>query len=339
MMMVISWLNSVRRLFKRRSRPVVSKKLFDHETVMENLPAAIFITDTAGRITYYNLACVELCGDVPVLGDVTLSHSSRLYTEDGRLLTRAEWPITKVLETGVAIRNVPLVGERADGSRMNILSSPTPLFQEGKMAGVVNMFIDVTTEKAHEERLKAMSYEVNHRANNLITVVRSVVTLTQAGSVDDLKNILAGRIDALSRANKLMADSGWKHIELRKLIEQETGTDFKSVTLVGNPLEISSRASQTFVMMLHELYSNARRHGSLTVPTGTLVIEWRVVKDRFHFIWMEVGGPKAVEPPKPGVGMRIISSSVRNFSGETDISWAEDGLVFYLDMPMESLQV
>lgn len=56
--------------------------------------------------------------------------------------------MAEALLTGTAIRGVSAVAERPDGTRINFVPFPTPLFDaRGNITGAVNLLLDITAHK------------------------------------------------------------------------------------------------------------------------------------------------------------------------------------------------
>jgi PAS domain S-box-containing protein len=111
---------------------------------LEEFPAAIYTTDAAGRITYYNEAAVELSGRRALLGTDQWCVSWRLYWPDGRPLPHDECPMAVALKEDRAIRGAQAVAERPDGTRVLFIPHPTPLRDaSGALVGAVNMLLDI----------------------------------------------------------------------------------------------------------------------------------------------------------------------------------------------------
>ena len=122
--------------------------------VVEALPAAIYVTDAEGRITYYNEAAVELWGYRPPLGDSLWCGSWRLYWLDGRPMQHDECPMAMAIKENRAITGMEAYAERPDGSRVRFMPFPKPLHDEtGALIGAVNMLVDVTDRRGTEQRL------------------------------------------------------------------------------------------------------------------------------------------------------------------------------------------
>src|SRR5437588_4923200 len=112
--------------------------------LLDVLPAAIYTTDAAGRITYYNQAAVDLAGRRPALGADEWCVSWRLYSSDGRPMRHDECPMAIALKENRAVRADEAILERPDGTRIPFAPYPTPLRDaSGKLIGAVNMLVDI----------------------------------------------------------------------------------------------------------------------------------------------------------------------------------------------------
>ena len=116
------------------------------------LPAAIYITDATGRIIFCNEAAVTLWGCRPELGKSEFCGSWKLYWPDGTPLPHDECPMALALREKRPIRDMEAIAERPDGTRIDFIPYPTPLFDaSGSLIGAVNMLVDITERKRAEE--------------------------------------------------------------------------------------------------------------------------------------------------------------------------------------------
>jgi PAS domain S-box-containing protein len=121
---------------------------------IEALPAAIYMIDTEGRLTFYNSAAAELWGYHPQLGESKFCGSWKLYWPDGTPLPHDECPMALALRERRAIRGMEAVAERPDGTRIPFIPYPTPVFDaSGTFTGVVNMLVDISERKRAESDL------------------------------------------------------------------------------------------------------------------------------------------------------------------------------------------
>ena len=121
---------------------------------IEALPAAIYMTDAEGRLTFYNEAAAELWGCRPELGENKFCGSWKLYWPDGTPLPHDECPMALALRQRRPIRGMEAVAERPDGTRIPFVPYPTPLFDgSGRLTGAVNMLVDISERKQAEADL------------------------------------------------------------------------------------------------------------------------------------------------------------------------------------------
>jgi PAS domain S-box-containing protein len=115
------------------------------------LPAAIFVTDAAGRITYCNEAAVNLWGAKPNAGDEKWFGLCRFYHANGAPMALEDCPTQIALTEGRAMWGAEAILERVDGSRIPIMPYPKPLRDEaGTIIGVINMTVDISERKKAE---------------------------------------------------------------------------------------------------------------------------------------------------------------------------------------------
>src|SRR5436190_4504675 len=120
--------------------------------LLDVLPAAVYVTDADGRITYYNQAAVNLAGRSPELGTDEWCVSWRLYSLDGGPLPHDQCPMAVALKENRAVRGAEAILERPDGTRIPFAPYPTPLRDaSGRLIGAVNMLVDISERKDAED--------------------------------------------------------------------------------------------------------------------------------------------------------------------------------------------
>src|SRR5580700_10776797 len=119
--------------------------------IVDELPAAIYVTDDVGRITYFNEAAATLWGHRPSIGTSEWCGSWKLFWPDGRSLPHGECPMAVAIREKRQVRGMEAIAERPDGTRVPFLPYPTPLFNDdGVLVGAVNMLVDITDRKQAE---------------------------------------------------------------------------------------------------------------------------------------------------------------------------------------------
>ena len=136
--------------------------------LLDALPAAIYTTDAAGRLTYYNAAAVQLAGRKPKIGSDEWCVTWRLYRPDGTPLPHDECPMAVALKTGRPVRGVEAIAERPDGTRVPFMPYPTPLHDaSGNVVGAVNMLVDLT-ERSHAEQVRQLLASIVESSDDAI---------------------------------------------------------------------------------------------------------------------------------------------------------------------------
>jgi len=210
---------------------------------------------------------------------------------------------------------------------------------------------DVTERKHTEEQRLLLAREVDHRARNALAVVQSLLRLTPATG-EETKRFAAAVVDrvaAVARAHGLLSRERWVGAELRSLVEEELApyaTDAPGrVRLVGPPLRLAANAALSVSMLLHELATNAAKHGAFSAPGGQVEVTWArdPVHGELQLDWREIGGPSMAAPPPSGgrsgggFGSRLIARTARQLGGSIEFTWEPTGLRCTLRLPADRL--
>ena len=142
--------------------------------MLDELPVPVYTTDTEGRVTYWNRACVDFAGREPELGQDRWCVTWQLFTTEGEPMRHEDCPMAAAIRERRAIRDSIAIAERPDRSRVAFRPYPTPLFdRDGSFIGAVNMLVDVTDEQSealHEqaERCRRLADATYDRATSKI---------------------------------------------------------------------------------------------------------------------------------------------------------------------------
>ncbi|HZZ31138.1 MAG TPA: PAS domain-containing protein, partial [Phenylobacterium sp.] len=273
----------------------------------------------------------------------TLEEINALYLpgEQDRLRQAAQ----DALARGDRRFEVEYRARRVDGAVRWLLARAELLLDaEGAPRSAIGVVMDITERKESEERLKLLAREVDHRANNLLTVVLSTVQLSQAPTVQALKEVLSGRIAALGRAHQLLSEARWEGADLRRLVEEELLAfslgEATRVSIEGPDVALSPAAAQALAMALHELATNAAKYGSLSKPQGQVAVSWtRTGGGPLLLRWSESGGPLVATPSRRGLGTAMLARALAGpLGGSSRLEWRAEGLVCELELPGEALE-
>ena len=124
---------------------------------LDKIRVPIYTTDSEGRITYWNQACVEFAGREPQLGTDRWCVSWRLFTMDGEPLPHENCPMAQAIKSRRSIRSEIAIAMRPNGSRVAFRPYPTPMLDKsGILKGAINLLIDISDEQAEALREQAV---------------------------------------------------------------------------------------------------------------------------------------------------------------------------------------
>jgi two-component sensor histidine kinase len=191
--------------------------------------------------------------------------------------------------------------------------------------------------QAHEQELRLLNAELAHRMKNTLTMVQSIVSQSIRGaeSLDTVAATVAGRIQALSKAQDLLTGVSTSAAELTMIAENAVDphrTDPDRFVFDGPQVLISARQALGLSLALHELATNSTKYGSLSVPEGCVSIRWGLDENlQFFLRWTETGGPVVSMPTRRGFGSKLTERAVADlFHGTAAIAFEPAGVVFSL---------
>jgi two-component sensor histidine kinase len=182
--------------------------------------------------------------------------------------------------------------------------------------------------------------ELEHRTKNLLAVMQSIVgsTLDSSPDMASAKEAMTGRLHALARAQEFVASGPGGGVPLRNLVEAEVSPFSTRVSIDGIPIIIGGGFAQHFALVLHELATNAVKHGSLSGPNGRVLVSWKIQEHSeepsLRFLWLERDGPPANVPTHQGFGTSLFSAALGD---NVRLSFAEGGFEFEADIPLSDL--
>jgi two-component sensor histidine kinase len=208
----------------------------------------------------------------------------------------------------------------------------------------VRLSREVQSRIAVEQRLNLVIRELNHRVKNMLAVIQSIVlrSLRSGTIVDEARELVAGRLQAMSHAVSLLTETEWQGINLRDLFSSQVMPVMTRISIDGPDVLIGARAAQALSLMLFELSVNAATHGALAIPEGAVKVRWWVEGEgddaQFRFRWEEAGGAPPADPQYSGFGYvvldRVAPEAVR---GVVKRSHGATGFVYELQAPLAGL--
>ncbi|MGJ0504153.1 MAG: sensor histidine kinase [Methylocystis sp.] len=204
---------------------------------------------------------------------------------------------------------------------------------------------DVTEQRHHEMRQNALMGELQHRVKNILGKVRSMARQTRRRhrSLDAFLEAFDARLDALARTQDLLLTAPSGAIQLRDIVVAELtagGVESgKNVTVEGPAVALLPREAQAMGMTIHELTTNAAKHGALSAQEGRIEVRWSLdqTKEGQHlkFGWRERGVKVEDAEPTRGFGAEVIERNLAYMlGGSARLSFAPDGADYRLEFPL-----
>ncbi|CAA2141079.1 HWE histidine kinase domain-containing protein [Hyphomicrobium sp. ghe19] len=203
---------------------------------------------------------------------------------------------------------------------------------------VLGTLLDITDRKSAESHQQLLMAELDHRVKNILANVAAIARLSSSNavSVASFASALDGRIHAMSAAHDLLRQSSWTGVDLHELV-QGALAPFRSrsdndIVVDGERVRLTSKFGQSMALVLHELVTNAVKHGALSAPGGRVAISWSRIAtpdgDKIGFSWRERGGPVCAKPERNGFGLAVIRSAASECGGVAEMTFAPEGFQF-----------
>jgi PAS domain S-box-containing protein len=196
-------------------------------------------------------------------------------------------------------------------------------------------------ERKRADEIKAtLGREIQHRSNNLLSVIQTIATRSLSGShtLAAAKEAFEARLQALARSNQQLTKSNWNGVNLSEIVRLELQPYAERTQVDGIDVMISPQHAQNFSMTLHELATNAAKYGALSNGSGTVGVSWTVRrlsnKNKLKFKWQEIGGPRVVAPTRHGFGTTLINATFP----DARVDYAVEGLNCEIEIPLGQSQ-
>jgi len=186
-------------------------------------------------------------------------------------------------------------------------------------------------------RRDLITQELKHRIGNLLAVVQAIARHTfrnaDAASVDDFN----ARLLALAAAQKLLIDSETRAASMVEVVTSTLAPHCANgdrAKISGPEVALDGRRAHALTLALHELATNAAKHGALSTDNGWIEIVWTLEHGSLSLVWREHDGPPVSTPKRGGFGTTLITRNLGlAFGGKADLEFHKDGLVCRLVAP------
>jgi two-component sensor histidine kinase len=192
-----------------------------------------------------------------------------------------------------------------------------------------------------ERRLTAVIDELNHRVKNILAVIQSIVTRTlrHGSDMDVARELLIGRIHAMSNVVSLLSESQWQGVKLKGLFEARAIPHADRIAVSGPDIAVSARAAQSLSLLFFELASHSDEGLSLVGKHPHIVVKWEVKGEEpdavFTFRWEEFNTSEATRRADSDFGLILLDRVAPEALGGTSKRYFTEGsYVYELTAPM-----
>jgi two-component sensor histidine kinase len=241
----------------------------------------------------------------------------------GRLMTR---PLDQATRVAAAV-----------GRGEDVAPSPSALAEANVL---IETLSNASSElKRRQEHSIYLMRELAHRAKNQLAVVKGMArqTARQSKSLDEFTEQFNRRLQGLAQSQDVLVRENWQGAWLSELAraQLELFAAEGRAELSGPELFLDTTAVQNIGFALHELATNASKHGALSTPQGRVVVQWKGPESgRISLDWLETDGPPVATPAQKGFGHRVIMELVPHaLQGSSRLEFKSDGLHWRLEIP------
>jgi PAS domain S-box-containing protein len=209
------------------------------------------------------------------------------------------------------------------------------------LVAVANVIAGAIQRRQLDQRHEIMIRELRHRSGNLFSQLLALFSQTAKNSktVAELVQKYEARVLALANAHRLVTEGGWKSASLTELLNILLAPYLDRVSFSGPNVFLEPDPTFGLSMAIHELTTNASKHGSLSARGGRIEVTWEVTRTELGLTlllnWNERDGPTPKRQRRPGFGSRLITMVIeRQLNGAVKITYVPDGLDVELSVPL-----
>ena len=299
---------------------------------------AIISKTLEGRVTSWNQGASRIFGweasemiGQPILRIIP----PELHGEEVEILAR--------LRRGERIEHFDTVRLAKDGRRVDISLAVSPIRDNsGWVTGASKVARDVTERKESEKLQRLLVDELDHRVKNTLATVQAIAShsLRRARNSEDFVSSFTGRVQALARAHHLLTERTWRGADVADLVREQVVlgvVESNRVAFSGPALLLDPQSALHLALVLHELATNARKYGALSVPQGQLSVSWSMLANKGRMLvlqWSERGGPAVAAPSSVGFGTSLIQQALDAHGGSASIQYAAEGVTCEIKLPL-----
>lgn len=323
---LVGAMNMLVDIYERRKQELTQERL---AAIVNGSDDAIISKDLNGVITSWNPGAERIFGysAAETVGQpITMLIPADHIDEEPRILAR--------IRAGQHVDHYETIRKRKDGVLVPISLTVSPLrTPDGRIIGASKIARDITENKRHQEQQALLLREMRHRIKNTLSTVQSIAAQTLTEITAEQEEAFRSRLLALAGVHDLLTLENWQSTTLSAVIEatlkpfQTTYGD--RIAIECSDISIVPDLAQTLALVLHELATNAVKHGALSNNAGNVAI--RCIPDPSNpgtrlLEWQEAGGPPVMPPQTTGFGSKLIKRAMVDHL--TKLEYRPEGFYF-----------
>jgi len=319
------------------------------QSILENMVEGVIALDAKGHIIYANREAVNLLGPFQQGEQIfdTLVTSRRILANDGSYLKAAQSPEFAPLR-GLDLPESEFRVRSEDGSHACcVFRGGAIIGAEGQAEGAVLTFWDVSERKREAERQELLTRELDHRVRNMLATIMAMIRISNEPhqSKEGFIAALSGRVGAMARTHGVLSEGRWEGVNIGRLVADEVASaaDQRQLIVEGDPnLMLPPKEAADLALGLHELATNATKHGAWSDPKGCVTLKWwretSAEQELLRVRWKEIGGPAiALTPKRKGFGSTLLQGIFSGVDG-VPLNYEPDGVLCNMALALDARQ-
>jgi two-component sensor histidine kinase len=213
---------------------------------------------------------------------------------------------------------------------------------------MAQLFFDITERKRAEARQAALFEELNHRVNNNLALVSSILRMKAResdsdGARDQLLKADA-RVQSIALVHRALYRGGWNDVVDFSVYLQDLCAGMTDALIQDGRIEVIVEAESIAMpvdtaiplgMVVNELVTNAVKYAYPPPKAGEISVRFGRAKDGLRLSVRDRGpGLSANRPGRPGggLGMKLLPSLVAQVNGEL-VDLGPPGTAFEIKLP------
>jgi len=195
--------------------------------------------------------------------------------------------------------------------------------------------------KEAQQRIELLNRELQHRIKNTIATIQGIIQLSlrTSDNLDSFSRVINERLLALSRTHTYLSTQPPGAVEVRGAILAEITPYLarNNLTAEGPMVDVAAEVGTAVPLMVHELTTNAVKHGALLHETGSVSLLWTASGTEggaaIHLSWEEKGGPVVTPPTRSGFGSLLLNRLAHQLGGHSSLEFRPEGLRYTAMIP------